>query len=107
MRTDMLPVILGMAAVTFFTRFAAQAFFRKAGLPPQLDRWLKHVPTGILTALIVPSLLLPNGKLDLSLHNNYLLAGLFAVVVALRFRNTALTMVLGLAAVIALRWIGN
>ena len=107
MRTDMLLLILGMAAATFFTRFGAQALFRQIGLPRGLDRWLKHVPTGILTALIVPSILLPDGHLDLTLHNNYLIAGIIAAAVAFRFRNTGITMIVGLAAVITLRWMGN
>lgn len=106
MRLDMVILIVGMAAVTFLTRFGAQALFRRIGLPPWFDRWLKHVPTGILTALIVPSLLLPRGDLDLTLGNHYLLAGLLAAVIAYQFRNTALTMGLGLTTVVLLRWFG-
>ncbi|MDR3590642.1 MAG: AzlD domain-containing protein [Negativicutes bacterium] len=107
MRFEMVAIIAGMAAATFLTRFGAQALFRRIGLPPWFDRWLKHVPTGILTALIVPPLLLPRGHLDLTTGNDYLLAGLLAALVAYRFRNTALTMVLGLTTVILLRWIGS
>lgn len=107
MRPDMLLLILAMAAVTFSTRFGSQVFFQRIGLPHRLDRWLKHVPTGILTALIVPSILMPDGRIDLTLHNNYLIAGIFTAAIAFRFRNTALTMILGLAAVIGLRWLGN
>ena len=107
MRLDIVLIILGMGVVTFFTRFGAQALFRKVGVPAWFDRWLKHVPTGILTALIVPPILLPKGQLDLSLHNDYLLAGLLATLIAYKFRNVALTMALGLAAVVTLRWLGN
>ena len=96
-----------MGVVTFFTRFGAQALFRQVGVPTWFDRWLRHVPTGILTALIVPSVLMPQGRLDLTLHNDYLLAGLLSALIAYRFRNVALPMALGLAAVIALRWLGN
>ena len=107
MRSEILIIILGMAAVTFLTRVGAQVVFRQIGLPGWVDRWLKHVPTGILTALIVPSLLLPRGYLDLTVGNDYLLAGLLAAVVAYRFRNTGLTMALGLSAVVLLRWFGS
>ena len=96
-----------MAAVTFFTRFASQVLFRQVGMPGWFDRWLKHVPTGILTALIIPPLLLPKGQLDLTWHNDYLLAGLLAALIAYKFRNTALTMLLGLTTVIFLRWLGK
>jgi len=103
MRLEMLGIIAGMAVVTFLTRFGAQALFRQIGLPAWFDRWLKHVPTGILTALIVPSLLLPRGRLDLTPGNDYLLAGVLAALIAYRFRNTALTMGLGLTTVVLLR----
>jgi branched-subunit amino acid transport protein len=106
MRLEMLSIIVGMAGVTFLTRFGAQALFRQIGQPAWFDRWLKHVPTGILTALIVPALLLPRGKLDLTTGNDYLLAGLLAALIAYRFRNTALTMALGLTTVVVLRWLG-
>lgn len=106
MRTEILLLILVMGAVTFFTRFGSLALLRYTGTPAWLERWLKHVPTGILTALIVPSLLLPHQQLDISLHNNYLLAGLLAAVIAYKTRNAILTMGLGMSAMLVLRWAG-
>ncbi|MDR7868786.1 MAG: AzlD domain-containing protein [Sporomusaceae bacterium] len=104
MRSDIVIIILGMAAVTFLTRFGAQLAFRQTGIPAWLHRWLKHVPTGILTALIVPALVLPRGVLDLTWHNPYLLAGIVAALVAWRFRNMPLTMGIGMATILLLRW---
>ncbi len=103
MSSDITLIILGMAAVTFLTRFGAQLFFRSAGIPAWLNRWLKHVPTGILTALIVPSLLLPRGSLDLTWHNPYLLSGCAAALAAWRFRNVPLTMGVGMTMILLLR----
>lgn len=103
MSSDIVLIIFGMAAVTFATRFGAQLFFRGAGIPPWIQRWLKHVPTGILTALIVPALVIPRGQLDLTWHNPYLLAGLVAALAAWRFRNVPLTMGIGMAAILILR----
>lgn len=103
MRSDIVLIILGMAAVTFLTRFGAQLVFRGAGIPSWLHRWLKHVPIGILTALIVPSLVLPRGSLDLTWHNPYLLAGFVAAFAAWRFRNVPLTMGVGMATILLLR----
>lgn len=104
MRTDIIAIIVGMAAVTFLTRFGAQLAVRSTGIPAWLDRWLKHVPTGILTALIVPALVLPRGTLDLTWHNPYLLAGIVAAFVAWRFSNMPLTMGVGMATILLLRW---
>ncbi|MEL7633932.1 MULTISPECIES: AzlD domain-containing protein [Sporomusa] len=106
MRFEMLMIIAGMAAVTFFTRFGALALLKRTGLPCWFERWLRHVPTAVLTALIVPALLLPQGRVDLSLSNHYLLAGILAAIVAYTCRNAMLTMGLGLTAMLSLRWLG-
>lgn len=106
MRLEILLIIVGMAAATFFTRFGAVAILKKTGLPCWLERWFKHVPTAVLTALIVPALLLPEGRVDLSLGNHYLLAGILAAIVAYTCRNAMLTMGLGLTAILSLRWLG-
>lgn len=103
MREDIVLIILGMAAVTFVTRFGAQFAFSSAGIPAWLHRWLKHVPAGILTALIVPALVLPQGRLDLTWHNPYLLAGLVAALAAWRFRNVPITMGIGMATILLLK----
>ena len=47
-------IIAGMALVTFATRFAAVALLGQKKMPAGLERWLRHIPTGILTALIAP-----------------------------------------------------
>ena len=106
MRTEIFLIIMGMAAVTFFTRFAPVVLFRKTGVLVWFERWMKHVPTGILTALIVPALLLPKGYLDISIHNHYLLAGLVTVLATCLFRNAIVTMSFGLLAMFSLRLLG-
>jgi branched-subunit amino acid transport protein len=103
MRVEVLLGIVGMAVVTFCTRFVCLALFRRGGVPACLERWLKHMPTSILTALIVPSLLLPGGTLDISVGNHYLLAGCVAGVVAYKSRNIVVTLALGLLVMLALR----
>jgi len=105
-RIEVMAIIFGMAAVTFFTRFAAPALLRRTGIPEWLERWLEHVPTAILTALIVPALLLPRGYLDLSPQNHYLLAGIIAAVAAYKSRSILLTLAVGMAAMLVLRRVG-
>ncbi len=106
MRLEIMLIIVGMAAATFLTRFGALALLKKTGLPCWFERWLKHVPTAILTALIVPSLLLPQGQVDLSFSNHYLLSGILAAIVAYTCRNAMLTMGLGLTVMLSLWWLG-
>ncbi|QDR79713.1 AzlD domain-containing protein [Sporomusa termitida] len=106
MRSEILLIILGMAAVTFLTRFGAVALLKQTGLPTWFERWFKHLPTAVLTALIVPGLILPQGWIDLSLHNHYLLAGILTAIAAYLGRNAMLTMGLGLISILSLRWLG-
>ncbi len=106
MRSEIMLIILGMAAVTFLTRFGAVALLKQTGLPTWFERWFKHLPTAVLTALIVPGVILPQGRIDLSLHNHYLLAGIVTAMVAYRCRNAILTMGLGLISILSLRWFG-
>lgn len=106
MRTEIFFIIMGMAAVTFFTRFASVALFQQTGVPAWFERWMKHVPTGILTALIMPTLLLPKGYVDVSLQNHYLVAGIVSALAAYLFRNVIITMSLGLITMLSLRLLG-
>lgn len=103
MRSDILLIILGMTVVTFLTRFGSLALFRLTGVPSWLEKWLKHVPVAILTALIVPSLVFPKGTIDLSFHNHYLLAGIIAAVTAYKTHNIIPTLSLGMLVMFSLR----
>ncbi|EHQ89905.1 AzlD domain-containing protein [Desulfosporosinus youngiae] len=103
MRSEVLYIIIGMALVTYFTRFGALALFRFTGVPTWLNRWLKYVPVAVLTTLIIPSLLLPKGYLDISLHNHYLIAGIVAAFVAYKSRNIIVTLGLGMSVMFVLK----
>ena len=103
MRSDVFYIIMGMALVTYFTRIGALALFRFTGVPTWLNRWLKYVPVAILTALIIPSLLLPKGYLDISLNNHYLIAGIAAACVAYRSRNIIATLGIGMSIMFVLK----
>lgn len=106
MGSEMFFIIAGMALVTFATRFAAVALLGQKKMPAGLERWLRHIPTGILTALIAPALLLPKGYVDFSLQNHYLLAGLVAAAAAWKSRNIIATLLLGMGTMFLLRLMG-
>lgn len=106
MHSEIVLIILGIAAATFFTRFACLAVFNRNGVPAWLEKWLRHVPTAILASLIAPALLLPAGSLDISTDNHYLLAGCVTAATAYKTRSVIATIALGLAVMFALRWFG-
>lgn len=103
MRSEVFYIIIGMTLVTYFTRIGALALFRFTGVPTWLNRWLKYVPVAILTALIVPSLLLPKGYLDISLNNHYMIAGIVAAFLAYKSRNIIVTLGIGMSIMFVLQ----
>lgn len=85
--------------------FAMRASFlaaagRLARVPPRVQRLLRQIPPAALAALVVPALVRPEGAVDL-LHPRFA-AGALAAVVAWRTRSAALTLVVGMVALIAL-----
>ena len=90
--------VLIQGAITFALRFSLIGALSKVTLPPLLVRGLRYVPPAVLTAIIVPELVLPGGQIDLSLGNARLLAGALAALIAWRSKNVILTVVAGMVA---------
>jgi branched-subunit amino acid transport protein len=103
MRFEFLMNILIMAVATFVTRFAIIGLLGGVGVSVWLERFLKHVPTAMLTALIAPALLAPRGHIELAFSNHYLLAGIVAALVAYYRQPPIVTMGAGIAMMLALR----
>jgi branched-subunit amino acid transport protein len=77
----------------------------KLQLPPLLQRALRFVPAAALTAIITPELLIQNGAIFLSPANARLIAGVIAIVIAWRTKNTLLTIGAGMIALWVLQLI--
>jgi branched-subunit amino acid transport protein len=101
-----LLIITGMTLVTFGVRYPVLALVSRVPLPQPLLDALKYIPPAVLTALTLPALLAPDGThLEISLANDYLVAGSIAALVAWRSRNLLLTLGAGMAALWAWRWL--
>lgn len=102
-------LILGMFVVTFGVRYLPLAFSGRMKFPQSLERALRFVPVAVLTALIVPMVLLPDNEWALTPTNPYLIASLVAIGVAAWRRNLMLTIVVGLIVFFLMRitLIGN
>lgn len=90
-------LIAGMTAVTFLVRYPVLALLGKAPMPEPVLRALRHVPPAVLTAIIVPGVLMPGGQLKVT-NNAYLIAGIVAAFVSWRSKSLLLTIILGMAA---------
>ena len=89
-------LIAGMAAVTYAIRYPIIALLGRVSIPPRFFDLLRFVPVAVLTAIIIPALLMPQDVIDFSLHNIRLLAGLLAILIAWRTRNLLLTICIGM-----------
>ena len=70
--------LLLMGLVTYAIRLSLIGVFGDLQVPPLITRALRFVPPAVLSAIILPELLRPDDRLDLSLTNARLLAGLLA-----------------------------
>ena len=95
--------MFGAGVLTFATRLSFIALLERIKLPAWFQRALRFVPAAVLSAIILPETASRNGVLDLSLHNSQILAGCLAVVVAWRTKNVPLTILAGMAALLALQ----
>jgi branched-subunit amino acid transport protein len=91
-------VIAGMGIVTYAIRASMILLLGHLEVPSCLRRALRFVPPAVLSALIVPELLLPGGTLNLSPANPRLLAGLVAALIAWRARNVLVAISAGMLA---------
>ncbi len=96
-------VMLIGGLLTFAMRFSFIYLLGRVEIPDVVRNGLRFVPPAVLSALILPELLIPSGQLDLSLGNHRWLAGLIALVVAWRTRNVLWTILAGFAALLLLQ----
>lgn len=97
-------LILGMMAVTFGVRYPVLALSGRVRMPTWLIRALAYVPVAVLSAIAVPMMLAPQGSLQLSFNNEYLVAGIASIVFVSVTRHLLWTIVLGMALFLALRF---
>jgi len=89
-------IMLFSGLVTYTTRLSFILFVGHRQIPHHLLRALRFVPPAVLTAIIVPEVVMPGGNLNFSFGNPRLLSGLLAVVVAWKTRNVVWTILVGM-----------
>ena len=92
-------VLAGVGTYAMRASFLAFAH-RLADVPPAVQRLLRQIPPAALASIVLPALLRPEGTLDVTQPR--LVAGVAAALVAWRTRNVALTLVVGMAVVMAI-----
>jgi branched-subunit amino acid transport protein len=95
--------IIIVGVLTLGIRLSFIVFMGKTRISPMVQQALRFVPVAVLSALIAPALFLSRGSLDLSFANIRLIAGILAILVAWRTKNTLLTIVVGMACLLILQ----
>jgi len=90
--------------LTFGMRFFFIYLLGSFEVPDTMRRALRFVPPAVLSAIVVPELLIRSGQIDVSWMNFRLLAGVVAVLVAWRTKNTLLTILGGMATLLLLEF---
>lgn len=85
-----LLTILGMALVTYATRFGGLWLMGRITPSPRVEAWLRNIPGAVLVSIVTPAAL-TNGPADA-------LAAVATTLVAARTRNLLLAIITGVAA---------
>ncbi len=95
-----------MAVVTYLPRLLPTLFLSGRHLRPIIVAWLRLVPPAVLAAMLVPSLLVREGYVDLAIDNLFFWAALVAFPVAWKSKSLFATVVVGMGLVALGRYMG-
>ncbi|HBX69873.1 MAG TPA: AzlD domain-containing protein [Chloroflexi bacterium] len=99
--------ILGMGAVTFLPRLLPVWVLSSRKLPPLVIAWLRFVPVAVLSAMLLPALLVQNGQLDFSSSNLFLWAAIPTFLTAWKTRSLFGSVIVGMLVVAVVRFWGG
>jgi branched-subunit amino acid transport protein len=97
--------LLAMGLVTYTIRLSLIGVFGDLQPPPLVTRALRYVPPAVLSAIILPELVRPDGPIELSLTNARLVAGVVAALIAWRTKNVLATIGVGMVTLWVLQWL--
>jgi branched-subunit amino acid transport protein len=90
-------LVTGMALVTLAIRYPVLALSGRITLAPRFIQLLRYVPPTVLTAIVVPAVLMPKDTLWIGPDNARLVGILVALAVGFWRKNLLLTIVVGMA----------
>ena len=95
-----------MAVVTYLPRLLPTLFLSGRNLQPVIIAWLRLVPPAVLAAMLAPSLLVREDRIDLGIDNLFFWAALIAFPVAWKSKSLFATVVVGMGLVALGRYFG-
>jgi len=87
----------GMAIVAFSIRYLMFGASSRLRLSPALLNALRYVPPVVLTAIVVPEVLVSDGAIAVGMMNARLVGAIAAIATGIVSKNLLLTIVVGMA----------
>lgn len=100
MNYKFLCIVIGMSVVTYIPRLLPALGFSRIKLPEWFLLFLEYVPVSVLAALLIPSILVQNKKVDVI--NPYLLTSIPTVAAAYKSKNIFIPIIVGLLSYLAI-----
>ena len=97
MNPELVVIILGMSAVSFVPRFVPLFFLSGKSLPAWFREWLDLIPVAILSALLLPALVVSGEPARVDWFNLKSLVAIPTLAFALKTRSLGGTIILGMA----------
>ena len=98
-QTTVFLTLIGMNLVTYIPRLLPVWALASKSLPKVIVDWLRYVPVAVLAAMLLPSLLVNHGHIDLNPSNMFLWAAIPTLVVAWKRRSLFGSVVVGMLVV--------
>lgn len=98
--------MIGMGIVTYLPRLLPTLFLSGRTLHPILVAWLRLVPPAVLSAMLVPSLLIRDEKVSLGWDNLFFWSAFIVFPIAWKSKSLSLTVLTGMALVALGRYLG-
>ncbi|MFB6177126.1 MAG: AzlD domain-containing protein [Halobaculum sp.] len=96
--------IVAIGIGTFAIRASFLFLYERIDVPEQAERALELVPAAVLSALVLPAVVAPDGTVAVVGSDRVVAAGV-ALVVAWRTENILATITVGMAVLLGLRWL--
>lgn len=97
--------MLGMLAVTYLPRLLPLLLLASRPLPPLVIAWLRYVPVTVLSALLLPSLLVQDGQIAVGHDNLFLWAAFPTIVVVWKTKSFLGAVLTGVGSVAIARYL--
>lgn len=98
-------IVLTVGSLTYLKRASFVLLLSNWQMPKWMTKSLRYVPVTIFPALIAPLFFMTDGQMDIALTNPKIMSGLVALLVAWRFKDLLLTIIVGMLVLWGGQWV--